>query len=529
MAHTNSTSPFLELGKRFSNEKVNDIGVLRHCLGLYQLPFEPSNDQNVTNARIIANQLAAHTIIICLDTEHYTLNSDEMTEIGVAVLHTQDLLQISQAENFGDHGENVLKQAKFHFFRIREKTHLPTTNVHSRGAEGNRFGYERFVTFQQARDFLRRLLVHTITNVNDLQGYNCPVVVLGHSVTHDRDHLNGKDLAFDIDALGTVIRYIDTQEIVRNTGNWWNDVGEIGLTSLVTKLGFQHRDCHTACNDVGRTIICAVLLALPKKARTGCARTTQQVANDLETYSRTNFVAMGGTVLYCSRCGSTQHKAIACQANSLRCNECVSRGLVQSSTSHITLHCPVVRDEVAAERLAWYAGQPREWMPKHPFSSRNRLQTFSPNAPRISATTQEEATARRQWYDSQRGFNVQIKPFVWFRRSFQESPQRHAGPIRPSRVQAPRQNIYPFRPIPPTNTFAGGYSTHGLPFSPTFPSGYGNYGNFQIGSRGGYGGTPSAGYSGDLNNAPFGGAGGGRGYPNPNQRGRGGRDRGRFQ
>lgn len=168
-------------------------------------------------------------------------------------------------------------------------------------------------------------------------------------------------------------------------------------------------------------------------------------------------------------------------------------------------------------------------MPKHPFSSRNRLQTFSPNAPRISATTQEEATARRQWYDSQRGFNVQIKPFVWFRRSFQESPQRHAGPIRPSRVQAPRQNIYPFRSIPPNNTFAGGYPTYGLPFSPTFPSGYGNYGNFQIGSRGGYGGTPSAGYSGDLNNAPFGGAGGGRGYPNPNQRGRGGRDRGGFQ
>jgi hypothetical protein len=426
-----SSSPFTQLKGRFSN--ATDVDVMRHALGVQRITFDTSNDQGISRVRDIADRLATHTVVICIDIEHYTLNSDEMTEIGVTILHTQDVLSYAQAGNFGDHGDNLMRKLKFHFLRLREKAHLPTTDANSRGPAGNRFGYERFVTFDQARTLLRQLLVQPIAGVNGLQGFNRPIVILGHSIAHDREHLNTKDLGLDIDGFGTIIKYIDTQEIARDTGNWWNDVDNIGLNSLVSKLGFTHSDAHTACNDATRTMMCAIIMALPQTASKNCARPVQQVASELEVYSRTHFVPLGGTARYCSRCSSTGHNTKICDATGLQCGECLSRGLNQEATTHVELHCPIVRDEVAAERLAWYAGQPKDWNPKHQFSSRDRLQTFGPNASRVVGPTQQEMTARRQFYDKQRDSGQHLEPFVWYRRSFANSPLRHAAPVRPRR------------------------------------------------------------------------------------------------
>jgi hypothetical protein len=424
-----SSSPFTQLKGRFAN--ATDVDVMRHALGLQRITFGQSTNSATMQARDIADCLAAQVVLVCVDIEHYTLNSDEMTEIGVTILRAQNVISYAQAGNFGDHGDNFMKKLKFHFLRLREKAHLPTTNAHSRGPAGNRFGYERFVTFEQARAMLRQLLVQPITGVNGLQGYNHPIVILGHAIAHDRDHLNTKDLGLDIDSLGTIIRYVDTQEMVRDIGSWWNDVDDVGLRSLVPKLGFAHSDAHTACNDAARTMMCAILMALPRIARKNCARPMQQVAFELEAFSRAHFVPLGGSARYCTRCSSTGHNTEFCNATGLQCAQCLSRSLYQEATTHVELHCPIVRDEVAAERLKWYAGQPKEWNPKHPFSSRDRLQTFGPNAPRVTTATQQEVTARRQHYNRQQGTDEPREPFVWYRRLFDHSPLRHVAPVKP--------------------------------------------------------------------------------------------------
>jgi hypothetical protein len=116
----------------------------------------------------------------------------------------------------------------------------------------------------------------------------------------------------------------------------------------------------------------------------------------------------------------------------LCCEECVSRGLHPLSTFHVTQHCPVVRDEVSEERLAWYAGQPSDWKPKYPFFSRGRLQIYARNAPKTIPATTEEVIARRQWYDKQRG-KKDMKPFIWCGRSFQNSPLAKQGAPQPQR------------------------------------------------------------------------------------------------
>jgi hypothetical protein len=448
-----SRTPLSELKALFNKDNYNDLQVLRHCIGLDRVYTEPSGNRYIAQARCIADQLAEHMLIVCIDTEHYSLNSDEMTEIGVAVMKTSHISPLVEAKDFGDHGENLMQQAKFHFFRLREKAHLHTTNASSKGPEGNRFGEVRFVSFTQARTYLRKLMNEPIKDVKALQGYNHPVVILGHSIGHDRDHLNGKDLDLSVDRIDTIVRYIDTQNIASEAGYWLNSKDPIGLGTLVSKLGFQHRDSHTAANDVGRTVISAILMVLPREARRGCSRDINKVASDLEHYSRNTFVGMGGSREYCSYCGKTDHSHKSCtQIGSLHCAECVSRRLLASSTQHITLHCPIVRDEIAAERLAWYAGQ-GSWAPKYPFSSRSRLQTFGEFPSLPLPATDEEMTARRQWYNKQRNSAQPLKPFVWHRHTFEESSLANAGPPAGQ------------RPLPPAHTSS---------FS-QFPSGRSNF------------------------------------------------------
>ncbi|KAF2025096.1 hypothetical protein EK21DRAFT_27247, partial [Setomelanomma holmii] len=419
-------TPVSELRSRFCH--ATDLEVLEHCMGINRIRMGSHQNPAVKDARDIADQLAPHTILLCVDTEHYTLNSDEMTEVGIAVMKRQHAAPISEADNYGDHGENLMKQANFCFYRFREKAHLPTTNAASLGPAGNRFGEARFVTFADARNHLRQIFVQPITNVRGLQRYNHPIVIMGHAVGHDREHLNGKDLGFHPDAVGTVVRYIDTQQVVRDTKRWKHPDNDIGLPKLVAALGFEHTDAHSAANDIGRTLMCAVLLAIPLNARRGCKRTADQVSNDFEHWSRNTFVGIGGTREYCCKCGSDHHMDSKCSATGMRCNNCINRGFDQQATTHISMHCPWVCDEVAAERLAWFADQPshdeeKYKLTKARFSS--RLQRFSHNAPRIPPEAPDEIAARRVWYDNER--NVQrrsrieykIKPFVWWKRSYQ--------------------------------------------------------------------------------------------------------------
>lgn len=432
MSDSASPTPFDELKARFAEDKTTDLEVLRHCLGLEDICMQASSNKGVTKTGTIAQELAKQTLLVCIDVEHYTLNSAEMTEIGIGIMETNEALNVSLSDTLGDHGESLMQLGQYHHFRLVEKSHLPTTNKQSRGPEGNRFGGTRFVTFNDARKVLRKILVQPITQVIALQGFNRPVVIMGHSGKHDREHLNGKDLAFDTETLGTVVRNIDTQQIAEDCKYWLHPTDPIGLVPLVSKLGFEHTDPHTAANDAARTLMCAILMAIPKKARQGCRRSTQDVARDLETYTQVMFEPLGGTEEYCSKCGSTSHMAKACTEDGLlRCDECVSRGLNELSTKHITLHCPIVAEEVVLERKAWYDDQ--QWTPKYPYSSRDRLQTFAPNTPTVPSAKIEEVAARRRFYDKQCNSGQPLKAFTWDGRAFKNSPQCKAGMPQGSR------------------------------------------------------------------------------------------------
>jgi hypothetical protein len=343
-----------------------------------------------------------------------------MTELGLCTIARQDLLQIVQAQNFGEHGENVLRAAKFLFFRMLQKSHLQPTNTQSRGAEGNHFGEARFITFNGMRKVLNELLNQDIPG---MPGCKKPIIILGHAMQGDLSNINqGKDIAFNISGLDTVVKYLDTQSLVRETKDWPSTEGP-RLEYLVAKLELFHSDPHTACNDAARTLMSAINLitrSIPG-VHQGCTRSMEQVADDLEAFSVTNFRPFGfgngyGSGMYCWRCGMRTHRVQDCTATTQRCGECVSRGLLNRAGGHIALHCPVVAEEEGEERRVWFAGQAKvAGRPKVPFVS--RLTSYRPGAQAVAASA-EEIRDRRAWYDAQTNPNVARKPWVWWKRSF---------------------------------------------------------------------------------------------------------------
>tara|TARA_R110002003_G_scaffold62_25_gene5757 strand:- start:1761 stop:3404 length:1644 start_codon:yes stop_codon:yes gene_type:complete len=519
----------------FNARGTSDLDVLKHCLGITP----------INNIPPIANALSQHIILVCVDTEHWTLNSNEMTEVGVGVLRMQHALSISGPANYGEHGENMMQMARQYFYRIIEKTHLPTTNPRSHGPKGNRFGETRFVTFYQMRIILRQILVEPIKNVNGLQGCNHPIVMLGQALSHDTEHLNGQDLAFDVRQIGTIVKYIDTQNLVREAGYWTNNRDGIGLLKLIDALEFSHADAHTAANDAARTMMAAVTLALPKSAKQGCSRSMARVAADLEQWSHNTFVSLGGYSQYCWKCGSTNHDIDHCTATGLRCSECVSRGYTQQATEHISRHCPLVRDEVAEERKKWFASRDHAGIkPKHRFVS--HLQKFAPNAPNAPPATNEEVQARFTWYARQRldNPNQRPQPFTWKGRSYEQSSyvlgsrsrnplpdSTHTPPpappvgVPPSSAPSGPQN--PFRPLPTVNTptrgnwggigtgaslFGHGRGGFGLPAhvgdAQPLQGGRGSDGNRNPAGRGVRGGRGGRGGRGERGGGGGGGGGG---------------------
>jgi hypothetical protein len=323
-------------------KEASDFQVLRHLMGFERLPDIP----------VIADGIANHIIMVGLDCEHWSNNTDKTTEVGLNQAKRTELVRVVAKGDLGDHGEHLLQQVKFYLLRISENSHLPCQNSDSRGVNGNRFGEGRFVNFEEAREVMKCIFVQPLNNIDDLGKGNHPIVVLGQDVGHDKNNLAEKELAVHIERFGTVVRWIDTQVLARDVGYWLKPKNEqIGLERLVYNLMFEHTDAHTASNDAARTLISAFQLGLKNHpCKKGRKKSMLQVAADIEAFSVANFEPIGGVAEYCWRCATPGHMKEACTATDLFCELCSKHVCKEEQEPHVTLHCLCFANEKAKQR-----------------------------------------------------------------------------------------------------------------------------------------------------------------------------------
>ncbi|KAF1925103.1 uncharacterized protein M421DRAFT_70845, partial [Didymella exigua CBS 183.55] len=296
----------------------------------------------------IAAPLVPHMIVICIDTESWTNNTDLMTELGMNVFSRQKGREVSTTTGPGPHGVNVMKALNFYHFRIAEHAHLLTNREGSYGPLGNRFGQTRFITFQELRVVLEHFFNQDIVSDDPkLQGCKRPVVLIGHALRHDLENANKEGLEYNFTKYSTIVANVDTQQLARQTGVWnppaYMRTNEIGLRVLVEeKLSFRHLDDHTAGNDAARTMMCGIWMCLPAALTQIEHPDMQQVANAVEKHSSLNLAALYGTVELCVRCGGRDHSEEACTV-SVQCAACIrfdtGPNRDQNAASHIETYC----------------------------------------------------------------------------------------------------------------------------------------------------------------------------------------------
>jgi hypothetical protein len=198
------------------------------------LGFKPSSDMPAE-----CQELARYVILVCFDLEHSSDNTDNTTEFGIANLSQNAVRVLVASGNVGDHGQKLLQMGWYYFYRIQENSHMVSnTPWKNPMTGGTAFGLERYANVKELQAILKATFKVPITNSSALQGCYRPIIVLGHAVGHDIQNIRDKTIAFNIDAQGTVVKTIDTQQLVRDVGTWDHPNNNIGLKPLVESLGF---------------------------------------------------------------------------------------------------------------------------------------------------------------------------------------------------------------------------------------------------------------------------------------------------
>jgi hypothetical protein len=311
--------------------------ILSEALGFY--------NPRLLQTPLDAVPLVEHILVICVDTESYTMNTDQMTELGLVYISRKTA---KGALPPGPHGWKLQEALKFLHFRVVERAHLKSNQVDSKGPLGNRFGNTTFTSFAELRLILDDLMNQEIETIDpDLMGCKRPVIIVGHALRHDTENTNKEGLEYNLDDNVTLVAKVDTQALARETSVWVPPVGmetnEIGLRVMIENLGFKHLDDHTACNDAARTMMCAVHMVLPDALQQSDKPTMQAVADRVEARSKATSGSPYGTEYCCIRCAGRDHSVEACQAVGVRCAACdrfdVSEDREANITSHIETFC----------------------------------------------------------------------------------------------------------------------------------------------------------------------------------------------
>lgn len=367
--------------------------VTLEVLGLLEAPLAGNDSPAVP--------LVEHCKVVGVDTEAWTANTDEMTEIGMVIAEYKDGKALNGET--GEYAGHLLKKMKYHHLRIWENAHLKTTATWMRGAEGNRFGQSRFVSFAEARAILDEVLNEPIVSDHpDLVGLKRPVILVGHALAHDKDNLEKNGLNYDFRKHGTVVKEIDTQKLTKEVHawlDWQNPNNDIGLDTLCEEVfGFEHADAHTALNDAARTIICMINLALRswvKKDKT--EKTIQEVALEIETHSKDTFTSSWGTEICCTRCGGRDHSNEQGQCRiEVDCKACerfdettegVTKQDIEKHThEHIEQYCLHVAEFNAWKRRVLDAHRKRNTLPLGPPPASHPLSSWRGRWPMTSAS-----------------------------------------------------------------------------------------------------------------------------------------------
>ncbi|KAI1098987.1 hypothetical protein F4804DRAFT_345888 [Jackrogersella minutella] len=186
---------------------------------------------------------------VCVDVEAWERSQHVITEVGFAVLDTEDAIRVPP----GKDGRDWFHLIKSYHFRIRE--HLEKVNhqfIHGCPHLFN-FGDSEFI---YAQDIHR--MITTIIGGNESKDKR-PVVMVGHDIGQDLNYL--QRIGFNIWREPHFLDEIDTKSMFQRMQK---STTARGLAALCGELGIPASNFHNAGNDATYTLRAMITMAVRK-------------------------------------------------------------------------------------------------------------------------------------------------------------------------------------------------------------------------------------------------------------------------
>ncbi|KAI1384562.1 uncharacterized protein F4822DRAFT_366897 [Hypoxylon trugodes] len=184
---------------------------------------------------------------ICVDVEAWETANDVITEVGLAILDTEDTMKIPPGED----GRNWFPLIKSRHFRIREHVNKVNYKFIHGCPHLFDFGESEFVS---AQDTAKK--VGSIIGDNESQDKR-PVVMVGHDIAQDLKYL--LKIGYNLWCVPQILDEMDTKSMFQR---WEGSPDGRGLAHVCEELGIPGRNFHNAGNDATYTLRAMIVMAV---------------------------------------------------------------------------------------------------------------------------------------------------------------------------------------------------------------------------------------------------------------------------
>ncbi|KAI0816784.1 hypothetical protein GGR55DRAFT_674977 [Xylaria sp. FL0064] len=184
---------------------------------------------------------------ICVDIEAYEKDTRVVTEIGLAVLDTDDIIEICP----GERGENWFLLVQAYHLRIQERSYMVNSEYVQGCPESFNFGKSQMVSIRDIRDVVGKIIG------DEKSEDQRPVIIVGHEIEQDLKYLTRID--YDPWRAPLVLDEVDTKNMFQRIER--SPVGR-GLATICSELGIPGSNYHNAGNDAVYTLRAMIAMAI---------------------------------------------------------------------------------------------------------------------------------------------------------------------------------------------------------------------------------------------------------------------------
>ncbi|ROW17571.1 hypothetical protein VPNG_00779 [Cytospora leucostoma] len=190
-------------------------------------------------------------VFICVDVETYEKSPGLVTELGFAILDTQDLVGVPPGEG----AQNWFKLIRAHHLRIKEYSYMKNTEFVMGCPDSFVFGTSEFVPIDKVLKAIEEIM-----SPKSPTGELRKVVLVGHDVNQDIALLDSID--FDVYEMRNLLEVVDNQKLHQHRHRFYNGQG---LSAVLAGLDIAYMYLHNAGNDAVYTLQSLLRLAVLKR------------------------------------------------------------------------------------------------------------------------------------------------------------------------------------------------------------------------------------------------------------------------